>query len=91
MEELEPEPVQGFCLAGTKHSHSPVSGQCSDAYESGNYTTALHEWEPLAKNGNSSAQFNLGQMYRKGEGVPKDHKTAVWWYRLASEQGYSIA
>ena len=85
------EPVKDFCLAGTKHSHSPVSGQCSDAYESGNYTTALREWEPLAKNGNSSSQFNLGQMYRRGQGVPENDKTAVKWFTLAAEQGNASA
>jgi len=26
-------------------------------------------------------------MYRKGQGVPQDYKTAVKWYRLAAEQG----
>jgi len=26
-------------------------------------------------------------MYRKGDGVPQDYKTAVKWYTLAAEQG----
>jgi TPR repeat protein len=30
-------------------------------------------------------------MYRKGQGVPQDDKTAVKWYRLAAEQGYALA
>ena len=38
----EPDNNQ-FCLLGTEHSHSAVSGQCSDAYGSGNYKTALQE------------------------------------------------
>ena len=28
-------------------------------------------------------------MYRKGDGVPQDDKTAVKWYRLAAEQGFA--
>ncbi|MBU6433918.1 MAG: sel1 repeat family protein, partial [Nitrospirae bacterium] len=33
------------------------------------------------------AQHNLGLMHAKGEGVPRDFKEAVRWYRLAAEQG----
>jgi len=36
------------------------------AYERGDYATALTEFRPLAQQGNAGAQFNLGQMYRKG-------------------------
>ena len=61
------------------------------AYDSGDYATALREWTPLAEQGNANAQFNLGVMYDKGEGVPQNYKTAVKWYRLAAEQGYADA
>jgi uncharacterized protein len=47
------------------------------AYKSGDYATALREWRPLAKQGNLSAQYLLGVMYRKGKGVPQDYTTAV--------------
>ena len=30
-------------------------------------------------------------MYHKGQGVPKDYKTAMKWYKLALEQGYAHA
>ena len=49
------------------------------AYYSGDYATALREWKPLGEQGNASAQNNLGQMYRKGDGVRQDDKTAVKW------------
>jgi uncharacterized protein len=81
------EPVEGYCLTGTTLSHSPIAGKCSDAYESGDYATALREWIPLAEQGNADAQHNLGWMYEEGLGVPQDHKTAVKWYTLAAEQG----
>jgi len=61
------------------------------AYNSGDYATALREWKPLAKQGDASAQYNLGIMYKKGEGVPQDDKTAVKWYRLAAKQGHADA
>ena len=61
------------------------------AYNKKDYATALREWKPLAKQGNFSAQYLLGVMYRKGQGVPQDYKTAVKWYRLAAEQGNATA
>ena len=45
------------------------------------------EWRPLAEQGDAKAQFNLGLMYRKGNGVPQDHKESVKWSRKASEKG----
>ena len=57
------------------------------AYNSGDYATALREWTPLAEQGEADAQYNLGQMYRNGRGVPQDDTAAMKWYRLAAEQG----
>ena len=61
------------------------------AYQRGDFATALREWRPLAEAGDAVAQFNLGQMYREGKGVPKDDAEAVKWYRLAAEQGVAKA
>jgi hypothetical protein len=63
----------------------------SAAYKSGVYATALRIWTPLAEQGYAGAQYNLGQMYRLGQGVPQDYKTAVKWYKLAAERGNSGA
>ncbi len=57
------------------------------AYKRGDYSTALREWRPLAKQGNAVAQYNLGVMYEAGLGVPQDYAEAVKWYRKAGEQG----
>ena len=48
-----------------------------DAYQSGDYATAMREWTPLAEQGNAGVQILLGVMYEKGQGVPQDYKTAV--------------
>jgi TPR repeat protein len=37
------------------------------------------------------AQYNLGVMYRKGEGVEKDAVQAGRWFRTAAVQGYALA
>ena len=57
------------------------------AYKSGDYATALREWEPLAKQGDAGIQSLVGSMYNEGKGVPQDYATAVKWFRLAAEQG----
>ncbi len=58
-----------------------------EAYERGDYATALKEWRPLAERGHAGAQVLLGGMYARGEGVPKDYTEALRWYRLAAAQG----
>ncbi len=58
-----------------------------DAFNRGDYATALKEWTPLAEQGNVLAQFNLGWMYANGRGVPQDYQTAVKWHTLAALQG----
>jgi TPR repeat protein len=62
-----------------------------DAYNAGDYATALQEWTPLAEAGNVSAQFNLGVMYENGQGVLQDYAEAVRLYRLAADQGFANA
>ncbi len=37
------------------------------------------------------AQNHLGEMYREGEGVPKDAMEAVKWLQRAADQGYATA
>ena len=39
------------------------------ATKRGDYATALREWTPLAEHGHARAQYNLGLMYDKGDGV----------------------
>jgi len=61
------------------------------AYERGDYPTALRLFLPLAEQGNTVAQFNVGIMYDKGQGVAQDYREAENWYRLAAEKGYANA
>ncbi len=44
-----------------------------------------------AEQGDATAQFNLGNMYANGEGVPQDAAEAARWFRLAAEQGLAKA
>ena len=62
-----------------------------DAYQAGDYATALKEFRRLAEQGDADAQLNLGVMYEDGQGVTQDYKKALKWYRLAAEQGDATA
>ena len=55
-----------------------------EAYNKGDFATALKEWTPLAEHGNVKAQYNLGLMYDMGKGVLQDYKEAARWYQLAA-------
>jgi hypothetical protein len=57
------------------------------AYERGDYENALREWQPLAEQGDAAAQYNLGIMYAKGQGVAVDDPEAMRLYRKAANQG----
>jgi TPR repeat protein len=61
------------------------------AYHRGDYATALREWQPLAEIGVAAAQNNLGVIYRKGYGVPRNYGEALKWYRRAADQGHANA
>lgn len=61
------------------------------AYQAGDFETALKEWKPLGEQGDASIQSFLGYMYFKGLGVPQDYAEAVRWYKLAAEQGLAEA
>jgi len=62
-----------------------------EAYGRGDYATALHEWRPLAEQGNARAQYYLGVLYSNGQGVPKDYVQAWQWYEKAAAQGIARA
>jgi cell division septation protein DedD len=60
-----------------------------DAWTQGDYARAVAEWRPLANAGDPDAQFNLGQAYKLGRGVPAiDQRVALDWYRKAAAQGH---
>lgn len=57
------------------------------AYSRGDSEGAMEIWRPLAKQGHAAAQYSLGLLYQRGEGVVASSKTAAKWYRLAANHG----
>jgi TPR repeat protein len=81
-------------LISTSMAVTAFGGELEDAYaayERGDYATAYRLIKSLAEQGNAKAQFNLGLMYKKGEGVPQDYTETMKWYRKAAEQDLADA
>jgi TPR repeat protein len=71
-----------------------VAGPFEDAkaaHGRSDYATALRLWRPLADQGNAEAQYALGFMYDRGQGVPQNNAEAAKWWRLAADQGNTFA
>lgn len=58
------------------------------AWEAGDFDRAVREWRPLAVAGDADAQFNLGQAYKLGRGVPQDLAQAADWFGRAARQNH---
>ena len=58
-----------------------------EAYKRGDYVAARAAWAPLASAGDAEAQYYLGHLHAKGEGVARDPGQALRWFRAAAEQG----
>lgn len=59
------------------------------AFAQGQYERAIREFTEDAEQGSIKSMIRLGEMYRKGEGVPQDLSEAKMWYIRATEQGSS--
>lgn len=59
-----------------------------DAWGRGDYKTAISEWRGPANAGDADAQFNMGQAYKLGRGVPMDMTKAEQFYKRAADQGH---
>jgi TPR repeat protein len=61
------------------------------AFDEGDYVTSLAECQPLAEEGNVTAQFCVGRLYANGFGVAMDDALALKWYGLAADGGHTEA
>ena len=52
-----------------------------------NYKTAIKFYTKAAEQGSARAQFNLGMMYYKGQGLSQDYTRANMWWNIAASQG----
>ncbi len=71
-------------LAGTT-----VAGPYEDgvsAYERGDHNEAARWYRRAAEQGHAGGQLSLGNMYKRGQGVPQDNVQAYKWLDLAGSR-----
>ena len=92
--------MKSLCLAAAAAAALLASPACAqenpvkagvDAWDKGDFKGAVELWRAQANKGNADAQFNLGQAYKLGRGVPADLKQAEVWYGKAAWQGHEQA
>jgi uncharacterized protein len=95
-----PMPIVGILLvlvalaSALSMAGGAVAGPFEDAQAAhgrSDHATALRLWRPQADQGNAAAQYALGFMYDRGQGVPRNHAEAAKWWRLAADQGNTFA
>ena len=55
------------------------------------YNKAMKIWRSSAERGEPTSQFMLGEMYKLGQGAPRNPETAYAWFMLSSQGGYKLA
>lgn len=75
-----------IALAAPSSAQSVTAG--IEAWQRADYTGAIAIWRPLAEKGDPDAQFNLGQAYRLGRGVPINLAAAKTWFERAANKGH---
>lgn len=80
-------------IESQRHLDTLFSGEASELeWEGKSDVVVTREWRHLAsERGDARAQYLLGLMYEKGEGVEKDADEAMKWFRKAAELGYAEA
>ena len=83
-----------LAMAAICFASSTLAGPLEDglaAQQRGEFTTAMDVLRPLADAGQADAQYNVGLMYRTGQGVAQDYREAMRWYAKAAAQGHAKA
>ena len=73
----------------SSETSSPDSGadRAYGAYQRGFFLTALSLALPRAETGDPAAQTLIAELYWSGQGVARDRKKAMEWYRFGAEGG----
>ncbi|MDO8804050.1 MAG: SEL1-like repeat protein [Elusimicrobiota bacterium] len=81
--------LKGGKLESAKASGKPAEQADSSSRDDKPRTT--EEYRKAAEQGDAAAQFKMGQIYLRGEGVLQDMSLAAGWYLKAAQQGHPEA
>lgn len=87
-----PPPVQAASAAPADpipaaSGDSPAVAAGRAAYDRGEMAKALESWLGPARAGDTRAQYLVGKLYVRGDGVPADRITAATWWTVAAQRG----
>jgi TPR repeat protein len=80
------KPPTGSAFSANQHTPNAIAPATLAALAA---NAPIAEIRSRAEEGETDAQFRLGDAYNTGEGVSKDDVEAVRWYRKAAEQGHA--
>lgn len=95
--EEKPKPAPAPApKAESKNEREPAAALADavkglEAYKAGDAATARQHFEQAARLGSVSSCYNLGLLWFKGQGGPKDAEQALAWFRKAEQGGHEKA
>ncbi len=79
----------GLAVVGTAFAASAsLPDDVLDLLRHRDYGAAVQALQPLASQGNSEAQYQLGRLYQRGLGVPRNERQAIDYFELAAGAGH---
>ena len=78
-------------LTASAQTAEELNAKGEEYYNAGDYTKAVEYFQKSAEQGDASAQYNLGECYCNGDGVPQSYSEAAKWFCKSAEQGYAAA
>jgi TPR repeat protein len=79
--------TQADAVAGNAEAQFGMAFSLAAGSARQDYTKAAEWYVKAADQNHRLAQFNLGQMFANGQGVPQNDSTAVMWIRRAANGG----
>jgi TPR repeat protein len=89
MQVRVPVIVTVLLLATSAYGQDCKEGEA--ALVAGNYVKATSILQPLVATGDACAQYQLGEMYMQGKGVPEDKAKALELFKKSAAQGNAKA
>jgi uncharacterized protein len=83
-----------IALAFAFANFSALAGDLEDAekaYARKDFAQAIALYRKAATQGDAAAQFNLGTMYAKGQGIAQNYQEAAALFLQSATQGYALA
>ncbi len=85
---LPAQPVMAWAKSKAPAVQPASVKQGVDAWDRGEFETAVRIWRDPAVKGDPDAQFNLAHAYKVGRGVKQDLAIATDWFRQSASRGH---